>query len=124
MSQERKEHLLSWIEHIIYLIIWVLLLAMPIYSNYRNGMKEIDWHFVGRFWLKLTPVIAAFIIHNYVLLPHLLFRKRAKSYIAYVLGLIALLVAVNIYDNAMLRLKPADRMPFKPILQKQIGPKK
>lgn len=124
MSKKKKANLLDWTENIIYLIIWALLFSIPFYGAYRNGMKEIDWYFVGRFWLKLTPVMVAFAIHNYVLLPHLLFRKRAKSYIAYIIGLIALLVAVNIYDNAMLRLKQADRMPFRPIPQKQIGPKK
>ena len=124
MSKEKKTDLLDWTENIIYLIIWALLFAIPFYGAYRNGMKEIDWYFVGRFWLKLTPVMMAFAIHNYVLLPRLLFRKRAKSYIAYVIGLIALLVAVNIYDNALLRMQSADRAPFRIIPKEQTGPKK
>ena len=124
MSKEKKTDLLDWTENIIYLIIWIVLFAIPFYGAYRNGMKEIDWYFVGRFWLKLTPVMMAFAIHNYVLLPRLLFRKRAKSYIAYVIGLIALLVAVNIYDNALLRMQSADRAPFRIIPQEQTGPKK
>lgn len=124
MSKDKKEHLLSWIENFIYLIIWALLFMMPIYGAYRSGMKEIDWHFVGQIWLKTTPMIVVFAIHNYLLLPRLLFRKRAKSYAAYVLCLIGLLVAVNIYDNAVQRMGPDNRPPFNPAPQEQMGPKK
>lgn len=124
MSKDKKEHLLCWIENVIYLIIWVLLLMMPIYGAYHTGVKEIDWRFVGQVWLRTTPMIAVFAIHNYLLLPRLFFRKRSKSYIAYVLGLIALLVAVNIYDNAMQRMGPGSPVPFRSAPQEQIGPKK
>ena len=65
MSKDKKEHLLCWIENAIYLIIWALLLMMPVYGAYRSGVKEIDWQFVGRIWLKTSPMIAVFAIHNY-----------------------------------------------------------
>lgn len=126
MSKDKKEHLLCWIENAIYLIIWALLLMMPVYGAYRSGVKEIDWQFVGRIWLKTSPMIAVFAIHNYLLLPRLFFRKRAKSYAAYVLGLIALMVAVNIYDNAVQRMGTDGRVPFGPAPQgqEQIRPRK
>ena len=49
MSKDKKEHLLSWIENFIYLIIWALLFMMPIYGAYRSGMKEIDCISLDRF---------------------------------------------------------------------------
>lgn len=123
MSKNRKEHLLCWIENAIYLIIWALLLMMPIYGAYRYNTR-IDWHFVGRIWLKTSPVIVVFAIHNYLLLPRLFFRKRAKSYVAYVLGLIALLVAVNICDNMSQRMDTANLHPFDPAKNEQIQSRK
>lgn len=123
MGKDKKEHLLFLIENAIYLIIWALLLMMPIYGAYRSN-THIDWRFVGTIWMKTTPMIVVFAIHNYLLLPRLFFRKRSKSYIAYVLGLIALLVAVNIYDNAVQRMGPTDRLPFTPTPQEQMEPKK
>ena len=124
MGTDKKKHLLFLIENAIYFIIWALLLMMPLYGAYRSDVREIDWHFVGRIWMKTVPMIAVFAIHNYLLLPRLLFRKRAKSYVIYVVGLIALLVAVNIYDNAVQRMGPDNHLPFRSPSQEQMGPHK
>lgn len=111
MSKDKKEHLLYWMEHAIYLIIWILLLSMPVYGSYRHGVKDINWQFICTVWVKTLPLILVFIIHNNLLLPRFLLRKRAKSYLVYAFGLTLLLVAVNLFDNAMQRMDHAKSFP-------------
>lgn len=82
----RKQRLL---ENGIYLIIWIIVLAVPFFAY--NGEKSLRWQELCRFWSKLIPFVALFLINNYLLLPHLLTRKKYIAYIITVFCLIGLL---------------------------------
>jgi hypothetical protein len=82
--------LLKWIdsEIVIYLIIWLFILAEPIF--FALGRSQFDPAFMIVDWLRDIPLFILFIINTIWLVPGLLFKKRLVLYIVLVLMLIIL----------------------------------
>lgn len=70
------------IEHLIYIVFWVLLFAFP-FSGYLLGVENqaFDWKDIFRSWISTAPLLLLFIIHNYLLMPYLLFKRRVWVYL-------------------------------------------
>lgn len=73
---EKRQALL---ENLIYGIIWLTLFLVPLIENYYTH-SEARWEEVLRVWKMLTPFLAFFLVHNYLLLPFFLLRKRYWGY--------------------------------------------
>jgi len=73
---EKRQTLL---ENLIYIIIWLTLLLTPVIENYYTH-SEAKWDEVLRVWKMLVPFLALFLIHNYILIPLFLLRKRYWGY--------------------------------------------
>lgn len=73
-------------ESIIYIILWLVVLLMPIFfSQYNDG---INWNRVSHEWIKIIPFLIIFLIHNYLLFPFFLIRKKYWFYFSSILLLI------------------------------------
>ena len=88
MSKEEKKQFL--LENLIYLIIWLVVFAAPLFSlNYQQS-GERDWEMILLIWKRTLPFFFLFLLNNYVLAPFFLIRRKSWKYALFVL--LALLV--------------------------------
>lgn len=93
MSQQGKfSALKNWgsIEQISYWLVWSVLLFLPmIFWDFGDSgdQKKI----IGG-WLRILPFLLIFMVHNLVLLPQLLLKKR---YLLYAITTLALILLIN-----------------------------
>lgn len=82
----------QWIEQAIYLTIWIIVFLLPIlgnlYNTYEHYWMPFSWLSVFSSWLTILPFFLLFIINNYLLSTHLLFKKRYALYMLVVILLI------------------------------------
>ena len=73
-------------ETIIYIIVWVVFFLSPLQSLLINrGFDELspfDWHELVMSWKPMLVFLVVFLIHNHVLAPLLIVRKKKIGYIA------------------------------------------
>ena len=81
-------------EHIIYTLMWIALYLSPLMSIYMrmSGNPHIDfsWYEILNAWKFITVWLVLFAIHNFLLAPLLIVKRRTWLYTALV---VALLVA-------------------------------
>lgn len=89
-------------EHIIYTLMWIALYLSPLMSIYMrmSGNPHIDfsWYEILNAWKFNTVWIVLFAIHNFLLAPLLIIKRRTWLYTALV---VALLVATMFTLSAM-----------------------
>lgn len=94
---ERQERRLQLLENFIYLIIWVVVLAMPLWDIDQLGASsEIDWGLAFDAWKMICPLLILFLVNNYILLPYLLVRKKSWLYLLFTICAIALTTTASI----------------------------
>lgn len=76
-------------ENLIYLVVWILFFAMPIFGIWfrsaTGGITSAGWNEVFRFWVILAGYLVAFIIHNFFIAPFLVYRNDRMKYFVVVL---------------------------------------
>lgn len=89
-------------EHIIYTLMWIALYLSPLMSIYMrmSGNPHIDfsWYEILNAWKFNTVWIVLFAIHNFLLAPLLIIKRRTWLYTALI---VALLVATMFTLSAM-----------------------
>lgn len=91
-DRHRKDR--SWLhEQYIYIAIWILIFFLPIVNEIIAETRGMDfsWNRVTRSWIRTTPFLLLFILHNSFIIPNLLSRPKLKYYIASVVVMIAIL---------------------------------
>ena len=72
-------------EHIIYTSIWLLLYLSPLASLYMrmssNPNIAFSWHEIINAWEFNTVWLVLMIIHNFLLLPILILKRRTWQYL-------------------------------------------
>ena len=72
----------KYLENIIYVVLWVLILVIPIISvALSESTGTLDWSRVYSVWLRILPFFILFLIHNFLLAPLLTKRKQYALYI-------------------------------------------
>lgn len=93
-------------EHIIYTLMWIALYLSPLMSIYMrmsgNPYIDFSWYEILNAWKFNTVWIVLFAIHNFLLAPLLIIKRRTWLYTALV---VALLVATMFTLSAM---RPSD----------------
>ena len=91
-DRHRKDR--SWLhEQYIYIAIWILIFFLPIVNEIIAETRGMDfsWSRVTRSWIRTTPFLLMFVLHNSFVIPNLLSRPKLKYYIASVVVMIAIL---------------------------------
>lgn len=74
-------------ENLIYLIVWIFLFAAPIlviwFRSATFGISSAGWYEVTRFWGILLFYLGAFIIHNFLIAPIIVYQNNRKKYIVF-----------------------------------------
>ena len=88
-------------ENLAYLIVWLLLLLTPIISM---GVRMIDdsqltfrWEAIIREWRVILPFLIVFVVHNYMIAPLLIYKKKKWLYVALTLCVLAVMFNVFKY---------------------------
>ncbi len=99
-------------ENLLYLCIWVLLFLSPIISmSVRmtdNPGMDFSWHEVIRVWRVFIPYLLVFLIHNFLIAPLLIYKKKKLLYA----GLALCMIVVFQAYACSLRPKYDDRSPM------------
>lgn len=81
-------------ETLTYLGLWLLVIALYMLVIIRNrsmdNLTPVNLEICRRMTMTLLPFVALFAIHNWLLIPRLLFRNRMTAYFLCVMGAIAL----------------------------------
>ena len=107
-KSERQQHIL---ENLIYLIIWITVMATPIFEQVYNNENTINWNDILRGWKMIAPFFILFLINNYILLPFLLIRKKSWLYLLFTAGTIVLL-GVAMYQINKPDIQEFNNLPF------------
>ena len=80
-------------ENLAYLMVWLLLLLTPIISM---GVRMVDdsqltfrWEAIIREWRVILPFLIVFVVHNYMIAPLLIYKKKKWLYVALTLCVLA-----------------------------------
>lgn len=105
MTYERR---LLWQEHLLYAVAWTVVFAAPVaLLTYQSQGADADaawqWSDVLALWRELLPFLALFLVHNFLVAPLLIRRKRKTAYIVAAAALLVLFAAGEVALNRALR---------------------
>lgn len=69
-------------ERVLYITIWTVAALLPLileFWEYINN-SAFEWHPVIRWWKGMIPLVIIFLLHNHILIPHLLKKGRMLYY--------------------------------------------
>lgn len=84
-------------ENFIYLFIWLIIIAMPVFT--MQGSGNVNWTKVFLDWIWLSPFILIFILNNSLLVPNLLFKKKNLQYLLFLTLLIVIITVLSDYTK-------------------------
>ncbi|MBR1518549.1 MAG: histidine kinase [Prevotella sp.] len=86
-------------ENLVYLVIWAILFVTPVISFYlRNDEAPVGvhgWREVLGVWRVYLPLLIIFIIHNVLLAPLLIYRRKTPLYILFTLCIVGAFIALQ-----------------------------
>ena len=91
MSSEKRHKV---IEIVIYLVLWILVFAVPVVSlaiRSSDGYIGFSWREVLRMWLAIVPFFVLFLVHNFFVSKY--FFIKGKRWLYFVM--VAILLAVH-----------------------------
>ena len=100
-------------ESLVYLVIWTLLLLTPIISMYLrmagDSSMNFRWDEVFQSWTIFIPFLIIFLIHNFLVAPLLIYKKRRIAYCSITL---VMLIAFTLYQCSS---RPSEPPPMETI---------
>ncbi|MBR1484258.1 MAG: histidine kinase [Prevotella sp.] len=88
----------NWQEGIIYLLLWMILFIVPaVVIQYHHSADggSYPWAELFALWRQFAVFFVAFLIHNFVLAPLIVYRRRHLLYFSSIALLLACFVAVQ-----------------------------
>ena len=88
------------VEYIIYLLFWSVLLLSPLFGAFIKSAFYKDDSFMPTvdelvaFWGFLLPAIILFFINNNILMPFLLYKKKGRHFVLYLLCVVVVCTIV------------------------------
>lgn len=77
----------SYTEDSIYLLVWLLLAIAPLLVSWLQEVSdlvdEINWPGIFKSWRQLLPFLIVFVVHNWLLAPLLVYRRRPWLYFSF-----------------------------------------
>ena len=87
------------VEYLVYLIFWGVLLMSPFIGDIINGTAfTYEWDHVFTYWIYLIPIAILFILNNNVFMPFLLYKKKGRYYLLYILCIVTACCLVYIFS--------------------------
>ena len=103
-------------ELVVYAILWLLVFILPFLNEsvrFVDG-RNFSWFGIIRWFVGLIPFIVIFLVHNFILVPRFLARKRVRSYI---ISLLFLVIAFVGYQD----ISYAYRIELMTVIKQHLG---
>jgi len=84
-------------ENLIYIFIWLIIIAMPVFT--MQGSGNVNWTKVFLDWIWIFPFILIFILNNSLLAPNLLFKKKNFQYLLFLTLSIVIITVLSDYTK-------------------------
>ena len=85
------------VEYLIYLLFWSILLLSPVLGSIIKDVSFFPtFEEMLSFWKFLLPALLLFVLNNNVLMPFLLYKKRGRLFVLYLLCIIVACTIVYI----------------------------
>ncbi|MBQ7472172.1 MAG: histidine kinase [Prevotella sp.] len=99
-------------ETLVYLILWCITFLAPLLSLYistsaSEGQESFHWGEVFHIWIIYVPFLVVFLVHNFLLAPLLIYRRKKALYVAATLCTVAAFVVVQCINRP--KMNHADR---------------
>jgi len=94
MIQKKNQRL----ELLVYLVLWTMLFLTPIISLYvhiQNHQEAFRWNEVFHVWGQYAIFLVFFLIHNFLLAPLFVYKKRKTLYLTILILIIAVFCIVQ-----------------------------
>lgn len=77
------------VEYLIYLLFWSILLLSPVLGSFIKDVSFFPtFEEMLSFWKFLLPALFLFVLNNNILMPFLLYKKRGRLFVFYLLCII------------------------------------
>ena len=95
-------------ENLLYLLVWLAVLLVPVLNSEMLTDLHVDLDDLLRAWMRIGPYLLLFLIHNAVIAPRFLLRRKYVQYAAAdLLTIVALFSIVDVYERYIItRLLP------------------
>ena len=115
------------VEYVIYLLFWSVLLLSPLLGAFMRYAFRGDDTFMPTvdelvaFWMFLLPAIILFFINNNILMPFLLYKKKGRHFVLYLLCVVVasaiVFMAFPVDNPGFLHIQgiPLDDLPLLPV---------
>lgn len=97
-------------ENLLYLMVWMVIILVPVLNSKMLEEVHVSLENILIAWLKITPYLLIFIIHNSLIAPRLLLRKHRYVWylVVNLLTITAVFSLVAIYE----KYAPYDTEPY------------
>ena len=101
-------------ENLLYVLVWTAIILVPVLNSQMLGGIHISFGNILTAWLKISPYLLIFIIHNGLIAPKLLIEKHRYIWylVANLLTITAVFSLVAIYEHFQSLLTPDDNEPY------------
>lgn len=86
-------------ENLLYAALWLILYIAPVFTEFVNEAvthRPFNWFMLTGEWMTLSVLFLVFCLHNYLIAPVLVYRKRVW---AYLLLLVVLFVSLGVFQR-------------------------
>ena len=118
----RKEHRQ---ETIIYLALWALLFLAPVMSlaiRTSNSDISFDWSEILTVWKEFALFFVAFLIHNHLLAPMLVYKQKRLQYFGLVIAIVAIFQLYQCNHRPAFREHKPPHERFSPVGDEELPP--
>ncbi len=87
-------------ENLLYVMVWAAIILVPVLNSQMMSELHINLENVLIAWRQIAPYFIIFVIHNAILAPRYMLRRKYKKYLASDLALIIVVFwIVNVYEQ-------------------------
>ena len=79
-----RESTRTYKENIVYFLLWLLVFAIPIATmcfRANSIFEHYNWTHIVNVWIITSMFLGAFVVHNFLLLPQIVYRRRHSRYV-------------------------------------------
>ncbi len=102
-------------ETIIYLTLWALLLITPVMSlsiRVSNSQAEFEWSEIFTVWREYIPFFIAFLIHNHLMAPMLVYQQKKWHYIGLAVIILTIFMVYQCNHRPQFKEPPHQEQPM------------